>query len=292
MSSKGGGIAFYKQTLIENYESLFSISGNEKLDDRGSITERMRLLYTILMDEQQLNILLGYDTNSSLYYLLDERKIDEILSKAKENTDKIKLLEGIVSKANGLISSIRKEERIKDSHKELIKKQKDIEDKKLKILKYINDNNNYKGEGVIVLKGNEYIILASKESIEYPQGRGGYSKTISYILYKPDKLYTATTEEVNNNKVEKISLLESSNLSYKFSGIYDNLYDKLEGLSLSSGGNKASTAYKSTGDKVRLFIDNKKLHRSIYVKGNGKAKYCKINNEFVLLSKLKNKVIE
>lgn len=26
---------------------------------------------------------------------------------------------------------------------------------------------------------------------------------------------------------------------------------------------------------------------SIYVKGNGKAKYCKINNEFVLLSKLK-----
>ena len=292
MSSKGGGIAFYKQTLIENYESLFSISGNEKLDDRGSITERMRLLYTILMDEQQLNILLGYDTNSSLYYLLDERKIDEILSKAKENTDKIKLLEGIVSKANGLISSIRKEERIKDSHKELIKKQKDIEDKKLKILKYINDNNNYKGEGVIVLKGNEYIILASKESIEYPQGRGGYSKTISYILYKHDELYTATTEEVNNNKVEKISLLESSNLSYTFSGIYDKLYDKLEGLSLSTGGNKASTAYKSTGDKVRLFIDNKKLHRSIYVKGNGKAKYCKINNEFVLLSKLKNKVIE
>lgn len=51
----------------------------------------------------------------------------------------------------------------------------------------------------------------------------------------------------------------------------------------------AASAYKSTGDKVLLFIDNKKLHRSIYVKG--KAKYCKINNEFVLLSKLKNKII-
>ena len=270
---------------------MFGISGNEKLDDRGSITERMRLLYTILMDEQQLNILLGYDTNSSLYYLLDERKIDEILSKAKENTDKIKLLEGIVSKANGLISSIRKEERSKDSQKGLIKKQADIEEKKLKILKYINAND-YKGEGVIVLKGDEYYILASKESIEYPQGRGGDFKTIYYILYKPDKLYTATTEEVNNNKVvEKISLLESSNLSYNFSGIYDNLYDKLEGLSLSSGGKSHHTpTYKSTGDKVFLFIDNKKLHRSIYVKG--KAKYCKINNEFILLSKLKNKIID
>ena len=57
------------------------------------------------------------------------------------------------------------------------------------------------------------------------------------------------------------------------------------------GGKRIASAYKSTGDKVILFIDNKKLHRSIYVKGNGKAKYCKINNEFVLLSKLKNKII-
>lgn len=63
----------------------------------------------------------------------------------------------------------------------------------------------------------------------------------------------------------------------------------------SSGGKSHHTpAYKSTGDKIHLLIDNKRVHRSIYVKGNGngKAKYCKINNEFVLLSKLKNKVIE
>ena len=58
------------------------------------------------------------------------------------------------------------------------------------------------------------------------------------------------------------------------------------------GGKRTAPAYKSTGDKVLLFIDNKRLHRSVYVKGNGKAKYCKINNEFILLSKLKNKVIE
>ena len=56
------------------------------------------------------------------------------------------------------------------------------------------------------------------------------------------------------------------------------------------GKRNAASAYKSTGDKVFLFIDNKKLHRSIYVKG--KAKYCKINNEFILLSKLKNKIID
>ena len=63
---------------------------------------------------------------------------------------------------------------------------------------------------------------------------------------------------------------------------------------VAKGGKRTAhtaSAYKSTGDKVLLLIDNKKLHRSIYVKGNGKAKYCKINNEFVLLSKLKNKII-
>jgi hypothetical protein len=56
-------------------------------------------------------------------------------------------------------------------------------------------------------------------------------------------------------------------------------------------GGKSAPAYKLNGEKVHLLINKKKLHRSVYVKGNGKAKYCKINYEFVLLSKLKNKII-
>lgn len=62
-------------------------------------------------------------------------------------------------------------------------------------------------------------------------------------------------------------------------------------LTPTGGKNHHASTYKSNGEKVYLLINKKKLHRSIYVKGNGKAKYCKINNEFVLLSKLKNKVI-
>jgi hypothetical protein len=53
----------------------------------------------------------------------------------------------------------------------------------------------------------------------------------------------------------------------------------------------AAPAYKLNGEKVHLLINKKKIYRSVYVKGNGKAKYCKINYEFVLLSKLKNKII-
>jgi hypothetical protein len=65
----------------------------------------------------------------------------------------------------------------------------------------------------------------------------------------------------------------------------------LEEAIASSGGKRTAPAYKLNGEKVSLLINKKKLHRSVYVKGNGKAKYCKINYEFVLLSKLKNKIL-
>jgi hypothetical protein len=84
-------------------------------------------------------------------------------------------------------------------------------------------------------------------------------------------------------------------IDFDYSHCLNSLYKILQS-STSVGGNPiASTApaYKLNGEKVHLLINKKKLHRSIYVKdkGNGKAKYCKINNEFVLLSKLKNKII-
>lgn len=54
---------------------------------------------------------------------------------------------------------------------------------------------------------------------------------------------------------------------------------------VSTGGKKIK--YILNGDKVSLLHNNKRLQRSIYVKENGKAKYCKINKEYILLSKLK-----
>lgn len=52
------------------------------------------------------------------------------------------------------------------------------------------------------------------------------------------------------------------------------------------GGKK--TTYRLNGEKVVLLHKNKKVQRSIYVKA--KAKYCKIDKEYVLLSKVKNKI--
>jgi hypothetical protein len=278
------------------------------------IAKRIDLLDTILMDEKQLKILLGYDytqrSYTSFYYLLnnisndeeDKRKLDEILNKARENTDKIKLLQGIVSKATELISNIDKEEKRKKSQKELLLKKTDIEDKKGYILNYINDNKGYiDSKEKLVNNDTQYSILIKEEKTE--SHRGVHSITIYYLLYKKHDIYTMKTKWLSTTGDRPIispELLDYK-IDFDYSHCLNNLYKTLQS-SPSVGGNpiasaasaaSATPAYKLNGEKVHLLINKKKLHRSVYVKdkGNGKAKYCKINNEFVLLSKLKNKVI-
>jgi hypothetical protein len=51
------------------------------------------------------------------------------------------------------------------------------------------------------------------------------------------------------------------------------------------GGNPVK--YKSTGQVVHIIFQNKKYKRVIYVKDKRNTKYCKMNNEYILLSKLK-----
>jgi hypothetical protein len=53
----------------------------------------------------------------------------------------------------------------------------------------------------------------------------------------------------------------------------------------SNSGNPVK--YKSTGQVVHIMFQNKKYKRVIYVKDKRNTKYCKMNNEYILLSKLK-----
>jgi hypothetical protein len=75
----------------------------------------------------------------------------------------------------------------------------------------------------------------------------------------------------------------------KFVFSSENLSEITEDSQNSSSGGKKTT-YKLNGEKVVLLHKNKKVQRSIYVKGNGKTKYCKIDHQYILLSKLKNKI--
>jgi hypothetical protein len=142
------------------------------------------------------------------------------------------------------------------------------------------------------------------DSIRYiKQKYQGQEKTISsylldrkycHIYLKDDELYYVINESSIAEKEEKNKI--NLNLNMFPAALADDLdavnYALKGFIRREVGGKKASSTYKLNGDKVSLLINKKKLHRSVYVKGNGKAKYCKINNEFVLLNKLKNKIIE
>lgn len=148
--------------------------------------------------------------------------------------------------------------------------------------------------------------LIYKKEVDGGKNRTGeLLLTLCYIYYENNKLYYAIGYGNNEEKeLMKRELIDTDNARDSMN-VIDTLtmlktLQPIEAYGTTqpymhtpSGGKRiasAAPAYKSTGVKVRLFIDNKKLHRSIYVKGNGK--YCKINNEFILLSKLKNKIID
>jgi hypothetical protein len=117
-------------------------------------------------------------------------------------------------------------------------------------------------------------------------------------------LRTEISNQLRNIRNAPATLSEASEFLYNIDGmgkkdrivkflIFKTLVESLNDNQETNKGGKriAAPSYKLNGEKVHLLINKKKLHRSVYVKGNGKAKYCKINYEFVLLSKLKNKII-
>ena len=67
--------------------------------------------------------------------------------------------------------------------------------------------------------------------------------------------------------------------------LYDDSNLALKRAAAFSGGNPVK--YKSTGQVVHIMFQNKKYKRVIYVKDKRNTKYCKMNNEYILLSKLK-----
>ena len=64
------------------------------------------------------------------------------------------------------------------------------------------------------------------------------------------------------------------------------LYDKYMGSVPTSGG-KPPAKYKSTGIAVCILYKKRKYKRTVYVKEMKKTKYCKIDGEYILLSKMK-----
>ena len=165
-------------------------------------------------------------------------------------------------------------------------------------------------------KNGKYEILKynSKDYWVLKKGVGdNYNNTyIYYILLNDTQLCYSYAIKPSDNGINyllhhtplPLIKYESNDINLRYIDLFNTLYTETvdntkiyEKIGSPSGGKRtapaapAAPAYKLNGEKVSLLINKKKLHRSVYVKGNGKAKYCKINYEFVLLSKLKNKIL-
>ncbi len=115
---------------------------------------------------------------------------------------------------------------------------------------------------------------------------------ITELKYKGEKVRSIT---FINEKIAALHLIYAKQKHEEVKG--KDFQDAVESLESSivsakhslflpmSGGNP-SAKYKSTGITVSILYEKKKYKRTVYTKDNRKTKYCKINNKYILLSKL------
>jgi hypothetical protein len=156
---------------------------------------------------------------------------------------------------------------------------------------------------IIDLQNKEQKILNNLNNLNIGEYKSLIIGQTTYYVIKENILEDGTTYSILCTETDNNKLYYSKNNSQPlqlftdgtYPLIYISLLNQITNDNRNRGGKKApvAPAYKLNGEKVSLLINKKKLHRSVYVRGNGngKAKYCKINYEFVLLSKLKNKIL-
>jgi hypothetical protein len=176
--------------------------------------------------------------------------------------------------------------------------------KKISILKNIEKSNSYITNRldtvlfeyyILYIKGvNElfgaYIIYNTER-----KDSGVYHSKIYNLKFMDSEQKTFDILLYNiNSKIIESQVSQVSQVSHTVSKqkrLFNPFTSFWNKSSTSSIGGQKST-YKLNGENIALLHNNKKIQRSIYTKEKGKTKYCKINNKFILLSKLKNKIIK
>jgi hypothetical protein len=276
----------YKQTIatILNYLDSY----NDYIDDDITVLNRD---YIKLVDEKQEYKLLYRKDDKNLYQQISNsvKLLDTKLNLKSFISLDSNVVKEITSLGSDIETSINYLENIRDNLDKLIGKL-NIEGTISEFSEFFeiyNYSNTDRGKTI-------YLTLYYKYgSIYYDVKYNNVNKDTEFIeiktLFQPSLIGRRT---LAIQLVSKIFLILKENTNEWAEYYTPVVVTPVVTHVVANGGKKASSTYKLNGDKVSLLINKKKLHRSVYVRGNGKAKYCKINNEFVLLSKLKNKVIE
>lgn len=226
----------------------------DKENDKGDITNNMSNILTSI--------------NDIIINLNDKKKIGDT---TYINVQLTKLNIFIIE-----AKSYIKAEKYEEVKRDIIKKNKEDYIKvKYLIINFVETYNKTFTADTISQEENETTITELKYKISI-QGRDSkYTKPINYI----------------NEKIKALQIIKDKPTEVKGKDFQDALKN-LEGSITSakdrlflSGGNPP-TKYKSTGITVYILYEKKKYKRTVYTKDNRKTKYCKINNKYILLSKL------
>ena len=178
---------------------------------------------------------------------------------------------------------------IKEKAKYIIESSKDINASEVKIkiedaIKDLVENGMNADEAKAYLNGASEK-LADKVKQIYNNNKDTTLEDIVNNIYKNGNNLRARVSPVLGKGVE-LGREGYNNARGLISGIFRTKQQPAQQPTV--GGKK--TTYRLNGEKVYLLHKNKKVQRSIYVKDKGKTKYCKIDKEYVLLSKVKNKI--
>ena len=128
-------------------------------------------------------------------------------------------------------------------------------------------------------------------------------KKIENIIDRLNIEITALNKELNalNNEneanIERLDIIkkeliknyiaDNKSTEKEAQEIFQSYIDSYEPQQAASEGGKLVAKYKSTGESVYILYKKKKIKRCVYEKTKGRGKYCKIDGEYKLLSKLK-----
>ena len=210
-----------------------------------------------------------------------ETKLEE-LREVKEKIDKL----NVKLNAKDIVLDVKNEKiKERDDFKDKIRMREEEKTKELNALNALDE-----GEAKnIAQQRYNYIETNANDFIAFLKDKiRALEKEINELDNKKNpnnnkkKLIKEAKEEKDNAEEEFKELEET--LNTEISGIQAEI-DKLKNNKGSTGGGKR-IKYKSTSDEVVILYKNRESKKTVYIKEKTATKYCKINNKYILLSKL------
>lgn len=174
-----------------------------------------------------------------------------------------------------------KEEQKREAEEKIKKRKKELGEA-LEVLNNLNDRDASDKEKEIAQQKYNFFEINAKDFITLKtQLKNKLDKDIAILNEKKN-----TTD--NKKRLRAEATKEKEAAEEEFRVLEETLNNAIKEIQdKKSGGGGKRIKYKSTGNEVVIFHKNRECRKTIYVKEKTTTKYCKINNKYILLSKLK-----